>query len=131
MNKKDLLVKIHGYIASDGGIYNRKCKDFHGGKIRIRTKLRTKFYNTEKVLIADFIKIMAMPGRRLMLKVASVTSLTASATSSVEAFASWARVSVRTALSRSQRVARKSADMSRVAQASRAIMPRSFPSRYR
>ena len=78
---------------------------------------------------ADFMKIMAMPGRRLMLKVASVTSFTASASSSGEAPASWARVSARTVLSRSQRVARKSADMSRVAQARRVMMPRSFPSR--
>ena len=56
MNKKDLLVKIHAYVASDGGIYPRKCKDFHGGKIRIRRKLRTKFYNIEPFLIQDFLK---------------------------------------------------------------------------
>jgi len=56
MNKKDLLVKIHGYVSSDGGIYNRKCKDIHGRKLRVRMRLRTKFYNKEKTLIEDFCK---------------------------------------------------------------------------
>ena len=43
MNKKDLLVKLHGYVASDGGIYTMKVKDMHGKKLRIRRKLRTRF----------------------------------------------------------------------------------------
>lgn len=55
MNKKDWFVKIHGYICSDGGIYSWKCKDIHGGKLRIRRRLRTKFYNKEIALINDFM----------------------------------------------------------------------------
>ncbi|MFH1711335.1 MAG: LAGLIDADG family homing endonuclease [Nanoarchaeota archaeon] len=56
MKRKDFLVKIHGYVCSDGGIYSWKCKDVHGNKLRIRRKLRTKFYNKEKLLIDDFIQ---------------------------------------------------------------------------
>ena len=55
MNKKDLLVKVHAYVASDGTIVSWKCKDLHGKKIRIRRKLRTKFYNIESALIKDFM----------------------------------------------------------------------------
>jgi len=60
MNKKDLMAKIHGYIASDGGIYNMRVKDIHGKKLRIRRKLRTKFFNQDKELIDDFINIIHM-----------------------------------------------------------------------
>lgn len=56
MNKKDLLVKIHGYVASDGGIYPYKNKDLHGGKLRIRRYLRTRFFNKEEALIQDFLE---------------------------------------------------------------------------
>jgi len=56
MNKKDLLVKIHAYVASDGGIYFKTCKDRHGKKLRVRKRRRTYFYNTEIALIKDFIK---------------------------------------------------------------------------
>jgi len=55
MGKLDSLATIHGYISSDGGIYSNKIKDIHGKKIRIRTKLRTKFYNSEDTLINDFL----------------------------------------------------------------------------
>jgi len=55
MNKKDLLIKLHGYVASDGGIYSMKVKDMHGKKIRIRRRLRTKFFNKNDVLINDFL----------------------------------------------------------------------------
>ncbi|MEK6885902.1 MAG: LAGLIDADG family homing endonuclease [Nanoarchaeota archaeon] len=68
MNKKDLLVKIHGYVASDGGIYFKKCKDIHGKKLRIRKRLRTYFYNTEEVLIKDFIKAL----KKLYPKIKSI-----------------------------------------------------------
>lgn len=56
MDKKDGLAKLHGYVASDGGIYTWKCKDIHGKRLRIRRRLRTKFFNKEKALIEDFIK---------------------------------------------------------------------------
>jgi len=55
MNKKELLVKLHAYVASDGGIYSWKSKDIHGRKLRIRRRLRTKFFNKEETLIKDFI----------------------------------------------------------------------------
>ena len=55
MNKKELLVKTHAYIASDGGIYTYKCKDIHGKRLRVRRRLRVKFYNKEEKLINDFI----------------------------------------------------------------------------
>lgn len=56
MNKQDSLIKIHAYVSSDGIIDNWKSKDLHGKKIRIRKKLRTRFYNNEEKLIQDFIK---------------------------------------------------------------------------
>jgi hypothetical protein len=68
MNKKDLLVKIHGYVASDGGIYPYKNKDIHGRKLRIRRYLRTKFYNTEETLILDFLKTI----RKIYPKIKSI-----------------------------------------------------------
>ena len=55
MEKEDFLVKIHGYVCSDGGIYSSKCTDLHGRKLRTRRRLRVKFYNKEKALIDDFI----------------------------------------------------------------------------
>jgi len=55
MNNKDLLVKIHAYIASDGGIYPWKCKEIRGNNVRIRKKLRVKFWNKEDKLMNDFV----------------------------------------------------------------------------
>lgn len=55
MKKEDILVKIHGYVCSDGCIDFWKSKDMHGKKIRIRRKLRTRFYNADKEIIDDFI----------------------------------------------------------------------------
>lgn len=56
MKKGDILAVIHGYICSDGGIYNRTVKDWHGKKLRVRRRLRTRFFNETKELIDDFIK---------------------------------------------------------------------------
>lgn len=58
MNKKDLLVKIHGYVASDGRIDTWKCKETRGKKLRIRLRFRTRFFNNENILIGDFLKII-------------------------------------------------------------------------
>jgi len=58
MKKEELFAIIHGYICSDGGIYNRTVKDIHGKKLRIRRKLRTKFFNETPELINDFIDII-------------------------------------------------------------------------
>ena len=55
MNKKNLLVKIHGYVCSDGCIDFWKSKDLHGKKIRTRLRLRIRFYSADKELIEDFI----------------------------------------------------------------------------
>ncbi|MBU0959111.1 MAG: hypothetical protein KKB31_04155 [Nanoarchaeota archaeon] len=55
MNKSDVLVKLHAYIASDGIINTWKSKDMHGKKLRIRPRFRVRFYNNEKTLIKDFI----------------------------------------------------------------------------
>jgi len=60
MNKKDMLVKIHGYVAADGGIYSYKNKDRHGGKLRIRKYKKTRFYNKEAALIKDFLKTIKL-----------------------------------------------------------------------
>ncbi len=56
MNKKDFLVKIHAYVASDGAVSLWKSKDIHGKKLRIRPRFRIKFYNIEQELVDDFIK---------------------------------------------------------------------------
>lgn len=56
MSKKDLLIKIHGYIASDGRVDTYKLKEKRGNNVRIRQRLRTRFFNKEKTLIFDFIK---------------------------------------------------------------------------
>ena len=55
MNKKDLLVKVHAYVSSDGGIYIWKCKEIRGNNVRIREKLRVKFWNKEDKLMNDFV----------------------------------------------------------------------------
>jgi len=55
MNKKDILVKLHAYTASDGIIDTWKSKDIHGRKLRIRKRFRVRFYNSEKTLVNDFI----------------------------------------------------------------------------
>ena len=60
MTRKDLLAKIHGYVCSDGGIYSWKCKDIHGKKIRVRRRLRTKFFNKEPALINDFMNAIKL-----------------------------------------------------------------------
>ncbi|MFH1311278.1 MAG: LAGLIDADG family homing endonuclease [Nanoarchaeota archaeon] len=56
MNKRDLLIKLHAYISSDGIIDTWKSKDIHGKKLRIRKRLRVRFYSNEKTLIDDFIE---------------------------------------------------------------------------
>lgn len=55
MNKKDLLIKLHAYVASDGMIGFWKCKEIRGNNIRVRNKLRVKFSNKENLLMNDFI----------------------------------------------------------------------------
>lgn len=56
MDKLDSLVKLHGYICSDGTIVSWKSKDIHGKRLRIRKRLRTKFYNNNLEIIQDFIQ---------------------------------------------------------------------------
>ena len=55
LDEKDLLIKLHAYVSSDGIIDTWKSKDLHGGKIRIRKKFRVRFYNNHEKLINDFI----------------------------------------------------------------------------
>jgi len=56
MNKKDYLVKLHAYVSSDGMIDTWKCKEIRGNNIRVRKRLRVRFYNQERILINDFIE---------------------------------------------------------------------------
>ena len=55
MNKEDILVKLHAYVASDGIIDTWKCKETRGNNVRVRKRLRVRFYNGEKTLVDDFI----------------------------------------------------------------------------
>jgi len=54
-NKKDLLIKIHAYVSSDGIIDTWKCKEIRGNNIRVRKRLRVRFYNQEEELIRDYL----------------------------------------------------------------------------
>ena len=56
MNKKDILLRLHAYIASDWLIDTWKSKDIHGNHLRIKKPLRLRFYNREEKLIKDFIE---------------------------------------------------------------------------
>ncbi|MAH03846.1 hypothetical protein CMI39_03610 [Candidatus Pacearchaeota archaeon] len=56
MNKKDCLIKIHAYIASDGLIGFWNCKETRGNSFRVRKRFsRVRFYNQNEELINDYI----------------------------------------------------------------------------